>query len=208
MSRHLGAEAARMPKGNQCMQRAGNQSRCFEDVKATRLDRDLGFIHATLCSCMCWLQADRSLGLRLIRASVGELAWPVTPRTKRSWHSAIARRVKHGCVALAARCGCICVIAAGSRCCQARDSSDRSNGKASARRTTGAAVVERGITAEIGRLRFGRGEGDGDSDGWIACSWRRGAAMPDGPKAKKPAIHRAGRPLHSCWGLAVRAGFC
>ena len=53
------------------MQRAGNQSRCFEDVKATRLDRDLGFIHATLCSCMCWLQADRSLGLRLIRASVG-----------------------------------------------------------------------------------------------------------------------------------------
>jgi len=120
------------------MQRAGNQSRCFEDVKATRLDRDLGFIHATLCSCMCWLQADRSLGLRLIRASVGELPWPVTPRTKRSWHSAIARRVEHGCVASAARCGCICVIAAGLRCCRVRDSrdrrdcSDRSNGKASA----------------------------------------------------------------------------
>jgi len=117
------------------MQRAGNQSRCFEDVKATRLDRDLGFIHATLCSCMCWLQADRSLGLRLIRANVGELPWPVAPRTKRNWHSAIPRRVEHGYVALAARCGYICVIAAGSRCCRARDRrdcSDRCNGKASA----------------------------------------------------------------------------
>ena len=117
------------------MQRAGNQSRCFEDVKATRLDRDLGFIHATLCSCMCWLQADRSLGLRLIRASVGGAV--LASRAPDEEKLAFSRRSP--CRAWmrrsAARCGCICVIAAGLRCCRVRDSRDcsnRSNGKASA----------------------------------------------------------------------------
>lgn len=67
-----------------------SESKMFHARRRRQIGWGLQAQHATLCSCMCWLQADRSATRALIRAGAASHS-DGRPQTSRRYHSAVLR---------------------------------------------------------------------------------------------------------------------